>query len=1208
MARRMSLSFVICTLLLVGGATDAMSQQFTGGVRGTVADAQGIIPGVTVTLTNEGTTVARDTLTNEVGEYAFVAVPPATYSIRTSLPGYKTYEQRGITIGTQDFITLDLSLEVGTIEEEITVTADAPLIETSNASLGDSLDREILETLPAPGRNAYLIAVTIPTFIPVGDPQFNRQQDQSNASRVSLGGGGIRANNYLLDGVQITELSGRAVVNATIESLSDVKVQIHTYDAEMGRTGGGVFNATAKSGTNDFHGTGFFQTRPVWGQKVNYFAAERGESKSDVGLDEQYYRLYGGGFGGPLWQNRTFFWAATEGYRSQTSRELSELWPSANQRAGNFSTTTDGGSPVQIFNPWCRDGVVNARCPATGTGSLASGGEFTNAIIPQTHPAASPLAFNMASRWPLPLQNNEDGEDNVRVSARDLIDEADLVSFKVEHKFTDNVSLSGFYLYNNTDEPGSIAMPAGFDFLDTSTGILHRRPHVLVFNNTNILNDTTVLTLRYGWTTWQDGSNQRCADFENGCFDDGLASLGFSQNFLNSVDSTATGLFPELTFDGIADYDSVGESLGSTPRRWDSPYAINAAWTKLAGRHTFKVGGDLRRLGVKGTIDDDTAGTFDFSDNFTRSLTGTGGHEFASFLLGLPEDGEIPFDRGDFNVFTNYAAGYFQDDWRVSNNFTLNFGVRVEHERGLRETQNRFTVGFDETVVNPLDALVPASARAGTPLAGRQLLGGLLYAGVDGNNEFQGDLPAVKFSPRVGATYSLDDQTVVRGGYGLFYAPWNYASTTHGQIGFNRVTGLNQSSDESEVPITTLADPFPNGILTPTGSSLGFLTGVGGQVDFIDQTKGAPRVHQYSLDVQRELPFDMALTVGYAGATGRDVGFGGENTTSININQIRPEVALAAFPAGGGAWDPGPLRESIPNPFFGIPEAGEFGGRATIQRGQLMRPFPAFGNLRRFEQTEGGRRQYNAFILKLDKRTTSGFGGRFSYTFSNTKDNTFAQNSNFANDTDNPQNYYDLDSEYSSAVHNSPHRIILAPIVRIPGPGEDRPLANALFGGWSVSGIIEFVSGTGLSATLSGGRSEANLGLFGGVQRANGPTGDPATSGSTLDRISSAGQTDVRYFDSGAFENPGPGRYGNSQRIIDGARYQFRKNLDLVVAKNTEVGGGAVAQVRFEILNFTNTPKFGRVDSNAINSSAFGRVDGQQGFMRIWQISFRLTY
>ncbi len=170
-------------------------------------------------------------------------------------------------------------LEVGTLQETVTVTGAAPLIETSNASTGGTLDREVLETLPAPGRNAFLIGITVPTVMTAGDPQFNRQQDQSNASLVSLGGGGIRANNYLLDGVPITELRGRAVLNPTIEAVEEVKVQVHTYDAEMGRTGGGVFNVTARSGTNQFHGSAFYQTRPVWGVRRELLRREDGRSR-----------------------------------------------------------------------------------------------------------------------------------------------------------------------------------------------------------------------------------------------------------------------------------------------------------------------------------------------------------------------------------------------------------------------------------------------------------------------------------------------------------------------------------------------------------------------------------------------------------------------------------------------------------------------------------------------------------------------------------------------------------------------------------------------------------------------------------------------------------------------------------------------------------------------------------------------------------------
>ena len=393
-------SALLVVLLSLWSAASVSAQQFTGGVRGAIRDPQGVVPGVTVTLTNEATNISREVTTNDVGQYNFPAVPPGTYTLKAQMTGYKRYESKGLNVGTQQFITLDVALEVGAIEESVTVTGQSPLIDTSTASTGGVLDRQALETLPAPGRNAFLIGITVPTVMPVGDPQFNRQQDQTNASRVSLGGGGIRANNYLLDGVPISELRGRAVLNPTIEAVEEVKVQVHTYDAEMGRTGGGVFNVTARSGTNDFHGSGFYQTRPVWGQSENYFNAIDGLTKEESGLANAYYRLYGGGIGGPIVKNRTFFWTATEGYRSGTTRNQSEIWPTANQRNGDFSHTTVNGAPVVLYNPWCRGGVANSRCPATGTGSIATGGLFTNAIIPLTHPAVSQTGLNIMKTWP----------------------------------------------------------------------------------------------------------------------------------------------------------------------------------------------------------------------------------------------------------------------------------------------------------------------------------------------------------------------------------------------------------------------------------------------------------------------------------------------------------------------------------------------------------------------------------------------------------------------------------------------------------------------------------------------------------------------------------------------------------------------------------------------------------------------------------------
>src|SRR5471030_197945 len=356
---RIRTGVVLCALLLLF-TRGASAQSFQGGLRGALKDSGGVIPGVEVTLTNEQTNLKRSVVTNERGEYVFAAVEPGNYTVKATLQGYKTADRGGIRIGTQQFLTLDLSMEVGAITENVTVTGQAPLIETGNASQGSTIDSAMLQALPAPGRSAFLIGVQIPTVIPSGDGQFNRQQDQTNASLLSLGGGTRRGNNYTLDGVPITDLTNRAVANPSIEAMDDVKVQVHTYDAEMGRTGGGVFNSTLKSGANTWHGTAFFQTRPVWGSANNYFSQKAFEScASNDSLcvsknqkpDTAWY-VPGGGIGGPIVKNKTFFWFASEDYHNISTRNGALILPTQAERNGDFSAVTNSaGVPIKIYDP-----------------------------------------------------------------------------------------------------------------------------------------------------------------------------------------------------------------------------------------------------------------------------------------------------------------------------------------------------------------------------------------------------------------------------------------------------------------------------------------------------------------------------------------------------------------------------------------------------------------------------------------------------------------------------------------------------------------------------------------------------------------------------------------------------------------------------------------------------------------------------------------
>src|SRR5919108_210476 len=409
---------------LLAGATDLSAQTYQGGLRGAVKDAQGVIPGVTVTLVNEGTGVARDTVTNESGEYSFPAVDPGNYTVKATVQGFKSFERRGIRIATQTFVTLDITMEVGTVEETITVTADAPLIETSNASHADVLDAKTLETLPSAGRNVFLMAVTVPTVQSSGYTHWNRMQDQSGASTLSMGGGGVRANNYLLDGFPITDLQNRSSTNPSGEMLEDVRVQVHTYDAEMGRTGGGVFNTTARSGTNQFHGSGFYLSRPS--KLVGYSFFDQIKFPTSPGLRESLQRASwkstGGGFGGPILRGKTFFWFAGEGYRDNQYQNSDLRVPTQAMRNGDFSRVTDAqGRLIVIYDPLTTDANGNRQ-------------PFAGNIIPQNR--INPVGRALAGALPMPSEHPDFDDGTFNYFGRDILEnKAHQFSLKLDHHF-----------------------------------------------------------------------------------------------------------------------------------------------------------------------------------------------------------------------------------------------------------------------------------------------------------------------------------------------------------------------------------------------------------------------------------------------------------------------------------------------------------------------------------------------------------------------------------------------------------------------------------------------------------------------------------------------------------------------------------------------------------------------------------------------------
>ena len=1130
----------------------AAAQSSTGGLRGVVKDAQGVIPGVSVTLVNEATSIGRETITNESGEYSFPAVEPATYTVKVSVQGFRSFERQGVRISTQQFVTLDVVLEVGTVNETITVTADAPLIESANASVGGVIDAKALEAIPTAGRSVFLMATLEPTVQASGNAHWNRMQDQVGNSAISMGGGPVRANNFLVDGFPVTDLQNRASTNPSMEAVQEMKVQVHTYDAEMGRTGGGVMNMSAKSGSNQWKGSAYTVYRPT--SLSEQLLVPKLQGQKNV---PEEWKNGGGGFGGPILKGKTFFWSAGEKYVNNQPQQNSYLVPTTAERNGDFSQTMRNGA-LQVIND-----------PLTGQ-------PFPGNIIPANRFSA--LGQKLLGYMPMPDNQVDNGAANF--SMTDLLpNSAYQFTTKVDHNFNENVAMSGFVLRQVTHEANANYNPEN-KFVGSSYQ-LDRTINTFVLNNTYILNNSTVLTVRAGYNKFNDNYNLPYG------FD--AAALWNNPAYTNAL--ADTNRFPSLSLTGY-------KGTGFTSRQANGYYQYggNGTLSKLSGSHNMKFGGDYRIIGVNSVNYGASTGTFSFTGLYTNNPV-------ADLLLGYPQSGNVPLNT-QVDGYVTYTSAYAQDDWRVNDNFTLNYGLRLESETGLKERNNLATVGFDYDAVSPLNSLVNVI----DPVTGerRELKGGLMYAGVNGAPEEQGNQPAVKVAPRIGMVYSFNPKTVLRGGWGLYYAPWNYAAAGTngwGQIGYSATTQLNNPQTKGVAPTTTIDNPFPEGLVQPSGNSLGLLTGTGAELRFVDQSKGAPRVQQYSMDLQRELPWGMSVSVGYTGLTGTNLSWGGSSNALININQLDPK-----YQAMGGNY----TLELVPNPFFGVAEAGQFSTRRTIERGQLLRPYPQFDDIQMLQST-GAHSQYHAGIFQLRKRVTGVWGGNFSYTYSRLNDNQFGEG-NYYTSAPGLQNnytvipgspYYNPDQEYGRSLLDSPHKIVISPIVQLSFAKESNGVLGAIANGWQVTPVITFQSGfpMGVSQNLSG-----TAYLMGGTPRPNiVPGADFLVPGDITDRIKS-NTSDNLYLNKAAFQTVASNQFGNAPRTLPGVYSPWRNNMDLSVAKSFNTGRGTTLNARMEVLNLLNLVQWAAPASSAFGNSSFGQIRNQANNMRLIQFTARFQF
>jgi hypothetical protein len=1142
----------IAGLLVLGiSALPAHAQSYYGALRGAVLDQNGgVLAASKVTLVDESERRQRSTVTTSAGEFAFSDVVPATYSLVVEAPGFKKFERKGIVVGTQQQMSLDVTLEVGQITESVSVVADATLLESSNASQGQVIDNQKLTELPNLGRNPFMLSKLVQNVVPVGNPAYNRMEDQSGSSQISIAGGPVRGNNYLIDGIPITDASNRAIIIPSLEAIQDVKIQANTYDAEMARTGGGMFNTLMKSGTNAFHGSLYGHLRRTAWDANSFF-----NNAAGVPITDQPNDTWGASFGGPILipkfydgRNKTFFYLGFEHYDDTQSSSSVFATPTAAERSGDFSRSYNpDGSLRIIYDPL--NTANGVRQPFPGN------------IIPTNR--LNPVGLAIANSFqPAQSAPRYYGDNDLNAPGR-LPCRAAQYTFKLDENFNERWRASLSYLRYFSLEPGNTEFPT---VSSPDQWRLLRRVDSTQLNNLLTISPTTILTVRYGFNRFPNYSYDVSQGYD-------LSGLGFSPSFVSQVPRPLSQ-FPYVSMTNLY-------SLGVDDNNSFYVHASNnfsASLAKFEGRHSLKVGFDYRKIKTAGNDANDAAGSYSFNGIFTRSnptSSGSGGADLADLLLGYPSNAAV-YTSTKLTDFVNYYGIYFQDDFRITKNLTVNMGLRWEHETGLQESNNGMVVNFDGTAANVLAANV----------TGISPKGAVQYAGTNGKTTV-GNPTSSKLGPRFGVAYQLNSKTVLRGGYGIFWAPQFALGSPIATVGYNQTTNPSASVDNNQTPALSMTNPFPSGILQPVGKTLGAATGIGQSFSLVDPTAKSPYVQQYSFDVQRQLPGGVAAEIGFVGSKSSHLVTA---TANINMNALDPSLLSM-----GSA-----LTQSVANPFYGVGGMGVI-GTATVQRSQLLLPYPTYSQINLLFD-DNNKAKYYSLVLKAQKNFSKGLSLLSTFTWSRNWDESGGGPGNTLNSgAKGPQNPYNMAAEYAFSNIDTPMRWSTSVSYELPF-GKGKAFANRggvmnyLVGGWVVNSVSVLQTGFPLQITQSTNFNSA----FGyASQRPNATGVSPVTSGSLESRLN-------RYINPAAFSAAPQFTFGNIGRTID-MRGPGQANFDMSVFKNFVIKEAFKAQFRCEALNAMNTPLF-YGPNVSFGSSSFGKITSQANFSRQLQMAIRLSF
>ena len=1162
--RRIGVCVVVAGML----AVPVSAQDYRGAISGRVTDTSGaVLPGSTVTATNTATNQATTTVANSDGVYNLLFLTPGVYNVVTELAGFKKLERPRIEVRVGDRLTLDLHLELGGVEETISVTSAAPLLDLGSASSGQVIDERRIALLPLSDGNPFTLSRLVPGVAFTGDLKFSRPFDNAGSSAINADGSS-GGNEFSLDGSPNMANGRRVAFVPPAGAVQEFRVSTASFDAGDGHTAGALVNVTLKSGTNAIKGQGYFYARDEKLSATDFFVNKSGGEKPPL-----MYHRFGGSGGGPLRRDRTFFFSAVEWLYDEFPEPGPQTVPTQAMRNGDFSALL--GQGITIYDP------ATARLE----GGFVTRSPFAGNLIPSAR--INPVAQKVMSYYPLPNQAGDAQGRNNFFSTNPRTDDFYSVSTRIDHRLTPKQQIMARYVRNDRRESrnaffGEVngVIPVG--------NFLFRKNNAVTVDHVYSLTNSTLLNLRGGWSRFEEPNIRQ----HEGVFDP--ASLGFSP--------TTAGYFggakymPRFDFDSLTDF---GDNIAATTTH--SIYSFQPTLTLAAGNHSLRAGYDARLYREFGSEPGRAAGQYDFRSNYTRERENSGalfGQDVASFLLGIPTGGSLDINAQRLND-TWYHGVFIQDDWKITDRLTLNLGLRYEYEAPTTDSGNRNVRGFDRTAAVGIDAAAraayAASPIAEIPVSQFAVRGGLQFAS-DSNPGFY-DADTNNIQPRAGFAYALSDKTVVRGGVGIYAVP-NIIFGNF-QPGYSSSQPIVPTLDNGLTFRANLVSPFPDGVAAPVGAADGANTFLGRTLERVVPIEfNHGQNMRYIVSVQRELPGQWLFEAAYAGSRGWDLTTGGGGQAGeIELNGVPAQYLSTSRVRDQATINF--LTAQVPNPFRGLLPGTSFNG-ATIARQQLLRPFPQFDNIR--TRASDGTSRYNSAQFKLEKRFTSGYSLLAAYTWSKFTERVFLLNP--------------TDTEYEERLSefDVPHRLALSGIYEIPfGRGrrwgsDASGVAEAVAGGWSIQAIGQLQTGRPISF------HDRNI-YFGGDLSSlktdySGDTSQPVFDISGFYFSDPAVQTNGQ-INAGLQRADQRIRLANHLRYfpsrVPGLRGHGLNLWDISLVKQLRFTDRFRGQFHVEFLNAFNRVAYNNPNTDPLNAE-FGKVTSQANLPRDIQIAVKLIF